>query len=318
MDSITTIGAPSLPLWTVCNSTAGRSDDFERAPVVGSDACAFSCFGVLALRLFYGERDMPAQLHRSDPRLLGWRTLERDHRCLAELLRPGFSVLDVGCGTGAITAGIARAVQPDGHVIGVDRDEALLEMARAEHAGIENLQFECGDATALKFRAQFDIVTSARVLQWIAAPDLVVEKMQQAAKRSGVVVALDYNHIQNQWEPEPPPEFRVFYDAFLAWRQSNGWDNEMADHLPGLFRSAGLTSVDSREQSEVVKRGDPEFAKLSFLWVGTLESVAGQLVTTGFCTRAQLDEARERYVTWVTTDLVRQTLAMRAAIGIVP
>ena len=261
---------------------------------------------------------MPAQSHRSDPRLLGWRTLERDHRCLAELLRPGFSVLDVGCGTGAITAGIARAVKPGGHVIGVDRDEALLEMARTEHAGIENLQFEYGDATDLRFRARFDIVTSARALQWIAEPGLVVEKMKQATKRGGVVVVLDYNHTQNQWEPEPPPEFRVFYDAFLAWRQTNGWDNEMADHLPGLFRSVGLASVESREQDEVVKRGEPEFAKLSFLWVGTLESVAGQLIAAGFCTKAQLDEVRERYVSWVMTDFVKQTLAMRAAIGIVP
>jgi SAM-dependent methyltransferase len=268
--------------------------------------------------LFYCERDMPAQSHRSDPRILGWRTLEKDHRCLAELLRPGFSVLDVGCGTGAITAGIARAVKPEGYVVGVDRDEVLLEMARTEHAGIDNLQFERGDATALKFRARFDIVTSARALQWIAEPRLVIENMKQAAKRGGVVIVLDYNHTQNQWEPEPPPEFKVCYDAFLAWRRANGWDNEMADHLPGLFRSAGLASVSSRAQDEVMKRGEPEFAWQSYLWSGTLQHVAKQLVAAGFCTKAQLEEARERYDLWVKTDLNKQTLAMRATIGIVP
>lgn len=268
--------------------------------------------------LFYCERNMPAQLHQSDPRILGWRTLEQDHRCLAELLRPGLSVLDVGCGTGAITAGIAQAVKPGGYVVGVDRDEALLEIARTEHSGIENLQFEYGDATDLTFCARFDIVTSARVLQWIAEPGLAVEKMKQAAKRGGMVVVLDYNHTKNQWEPEPPPKFRVVYGAFLRWRQANGWDNEMADHLPGLFRSAGLASVDSRELDEVVKRGEPEFAMRSFLWAGTLEHLAGQLVAAGFCTTAQLEEARERYASWVRTDLIKQTLAMRATIGIAP
>src|SRR5215813_10094942 len=101
---------------------------------------------------------MNAQSHRSDPRTLGRRTLQRDHRCLAELLRPGLSVLDVGCGTGAIAAGIAKAVGPSGYVVGIDRDEALLDLARTEHAMLPNLQFECGDATALSFRAQFDIV----------------------------------------------------------------------------------------------------------------------------------------------------------------
>ena len=51
---------------------------------------------------------MSIQTHRSDPQVLNRRTLEIDHRVLAGVLRPGMSVLDVGCGTGAITAGIAR------------------------------------------------------------------------------------------------------------------------------------------------------------------------------------------------------------------
>jgi SAM-dependent methyltransferase len=261
---------------------------------------------------------MPAQSHRSDPRILGWRTLELDHRCLAELLRPGISVLDVGCGVGAITVGIAQAVKPDGYVIGVDRDEGLLDMARTEHAGIDNLQFESGDATALKYRAQFDIVTSARALQWISEPRSAIENMMQAAKRGGKVIVLDYNHTQNQWEPEPPPEFRECYEGFLAWRQANGWDNEMADHLPGLFQSVGLADVRNCAQNEVVERGAPEFAWKSFLWVGTLQQVASQLIAGEFCTEAQLNEALEKYSSWVQTDLVKQTLALRATIGSVP
>ncbi|HET6219223.1 MAG TPA: hypothetical protein VFE27_19520 [Acidobacteriaceae bacterium] len=52
-----------------------------------------------------------------------------------------FLCLTLAAAPGSITAGIARAVKPEGHVVGVDRDEALLEMARTEHAGIENLQF---------------------------------------------------------------------------------------------------------------------------------------------------------------------------------
>lgn len=261
--------------------------------------------------------DMPAQSHRSDPRILGQRTLEHDHRCLAEILRPGFSVLDVGCGTGAITSGIARAVGFKGHVIGVDRDEVLLEMARKEHGGIENLRFEAGDATALKLHSQFDVVTSARVLQWTAKPDLVIESMKQAAKRGGIVVVLDYNHTHNQWEPDPPPEFSFFYGAFLAWRQANGWDNEIAQHLPDLFRSAGLTSISTRAEDEVVKRGDPDFATRSFLWSGTIEHVTGQLIAAGFCTEGQLQEAHDKYDTWVRTQLLKQTLAMQTTIGIV-
>jgi SAM-dependent methyltransferase len=261
---------------------------------------------------------MSAQSHRSDPRILGRRTLQRDHRCLAELLRPGFAVLDVGCGTGAITAGVAKAVGPDGHVVGIDRDEVLLEIARTEHGMLPNLQFECGDATTLRFRDQFDIVTAARTLQWIAEPALAISKMKQAAKSAGVLVVLDYTHATNEWEPDPPPEFKRFYSAFLAWRNTNLWDNEMADHLPELFRSAGLVDVKSRVQDEIVERGGPEFDERTTLWSEVIENVGGQLVAAGFCTEFQLEGACGCYDSWVKTELVKQTLAMRAVTGIVP
>jgi len=261
---------------------------------------------------------MPPQSHRSDPRILGRRTLERDHRCLAELLRPGNAVLDVGCGTGAITAGIAKAVGASGRVVGVDRDEALLELARTEHVDLANLRFERGDATTLTFLAEFDVVTAARTLQWIAEPARAVAKMKQAAKPAGALVVLDYNHASNRWEPDPPGEFKLFYNAFLAWRQKNGWDNEMADHLPDLFRGAGLVDVNSQVQDEVVERGEPEFAERAGLWAEVIENVGEQLATAGLCTERQLAEAHASYTRWVKTELVRQTLIMRAVTGTVP
>lgn len=259
---------------------------------------------------------MSAQSHRSDPRILGRRTLERDHRCLAELLRPGLSVLDVGCGTGSITAGIAKAVGPQGQVVGIDRDAVLLEMARKEHASATNLRFECGDATALPRMAQFDVVSSTRTLQWIADPALAIRNMKQALRPSGTLVVLDYNHANNSWEPDPPGEFRLFYDAFLAWRSRNHWDNRIADQLPVLFRSAGLVEVSSRVQDEVAKRGNPDFTERAALWSEVIENVGEQLSAAGFCTERQIEQARETYRLWVSTTLVRQTLALRAVIGV--
>jgi len=258
---------------------------------------------------------MPAQSHRSDPRILGRRTLQRDHRCLAALLRPGLAVLDVGCGTGAITYGIAEAVAPDGYAIGIDRDSALLDLARGDHGAISNLRFEIGDVTTMSFTSQFDIVTAARMLQWIAQPGLAISNMVKAAKPSGMIVVLDYNHTGNVWEPDPPADFSRFYNAFLAWRQANHWDNQMAEHLPELFRSAGLHDIQSHVQDEVVKRGHLGFAEGAALWSEVIESLGDQLAQAGFCTLDQLRTARESFEPWATTELVRQTLVMRAVIG---
>ena len=262
--------------------------------------------------------DMPAQPHRSDPRILGRRTLARDHRALAAVLQPGFSVLDVGCGTGSISAGIAWAVGPRGSVIGVDHDSVLLDLARAGHARIPNLRFERGDATTLDFQHQFDIVTASRTLQWISDPAMAIANLKRAAKPGGKLVILDYNHVDNQWTPDPPAEFQHFYRAFLAWRRANRWDNEMADHLPELFHSAGLVEVQSLLQDEIVERGDADFQERSAIWSDVIENVGAQLVVAGLCRQAELEEARDHYRAWAKTDLTKQTLALRAVIGTVP
>lgn len=207
---------------------------------------------------------------------------------------------------------------PHGSVVGVDRDQGLLELARTEYASIPNLRFQSGDATSLAFGAEFDIVTAARTLQWIADPGLAISKMEHAAKAGGMLIVLDYSHTRNQWEPDPPGEFKRFYQAFLSWRRANGWDNEMADHLPDLFRSAGLTDIQSHSQTEVAERGDPDFDAQAALWSGVIESAGEQLVTAGLSTRQQLQHAHEYYRSWVKAELVKQTLAMWAVTAIAP
>ncbi len=261
---------------------------------------------------------MNPQKHQSDPRILGRRTLEHDHRVLAAMLRAGMSVLDVGCGTGAITAGIARAVGPNGFVAGVDRDEGLLEIARREHGAVANLRFENADVTRLPYREQFDVVTAARAVQWISKPERAIGSMRDAAKGSGRLVVLDYNHAENGWEPDPPPEFREFYRAFLAWRESNGWDKRMADRLPELFRSCGLQDVEIHRQYEIAKRGDSDFEEHAVLWSQVMENLNSGVVTAGFLTEARLQKARETYEPWTRTGLHRQTLVLRAIVGTVP
>src|ERR1035438_3268120 len=115
---------------------------------------------------------MSQQSHRSDPRILNRRTLRRDHPYLARVLRTGMDILDVGCGTGAITADIGKAGGPDGTVLGIDRDDANLAGAVQQYGGLGNLRFECADILTLgdRFNNRFDIVTAARTIQWISEP----------------------------------------------------------------------------------------------------------------------------------------------------
>ena len=57
-------------------------------------------------------------------------------RALAALApRPGESVLDIGCGGGETALDLARAVAPDGTVVGVDLSGAVLVFARRAPKG---------------------------------------------------------------------------------------------------------------------------------------------------------------------------------------
>src|SRR5689334_331540 len=59
---------------------------------------------------------------------------------------PGERVVDIGCGGGATTVAIARAVGPEGEALGVDVSEALLATARQRAGQARNLRFLHADA----------------------------------------------------------------------------------------------------------------------------------------------------------------------------
>jgi SAM-dependent methyltransferase len=259
---------------------------------------------------------MAGQTHRSDPSVLSRRTLRHDHRRLADRLRPGMTVLDVGCGTGAITIGIARAVGPAGTVVGIDRDESLLEIARRDHQGVSNLRFEHRDAGSLELVGLFDIVTAARTLQWIAEPGAALARMARAVKAGGELIVLDYDHVAHAWTPDPPPAFVRVHDAFLAWRAANGWDNRMAEHLPGLFEAAGLADVVSEDSDEIARRGEVGFDAAHDIWTQVIEIIGPRIVGAGLLTEAERLAAEENYRLYAQTDLARQHLSMKTVRGV--
>src|SRR5262245_38365241 len=145
-----------------------------------------------------------ARMPAGSKAILSARTLTTAHAHLATLLRPGLGVLDVGCGTGSITAGIAEAVAPDGYAIGIDINTTFIEEARRSYKKVANLSFAVSDAYSVPFHNAFDIVNAARALQWLSSPADAFRMLVAATKPRGRVVVLDYNHEKIVWEPTPP------------------------------------------------------------------------------------------------------------------
>lgn len=104
---------------------------------------------------------------------------------VVELLAPqrGESILDLGCGTGHLTAEIG---EKGAKVIGVDRSAEMVAEANANYPGI---RFEVMDATELTFEREFDAVFSNAALHWIRDAEKVVRGVAKALKPGGRFVA---------------------------------------------------------------------------------------------------------------------------------
>jgi ubiquinone/menaquinone biosynthesis C-methylase UbiE len=230
--------------------------------------------------------------------ILDRRTVEYGNANLLKWLKPGMSVLDVGCGTGAITRGIAERVGPTGHVLGIDSSDHLIDQARQNHQQ-SNLQFAIADINTFDDGDQFDLVTSARVLQWLPNPAEVLGHMKRLLKPGGILAILDYNHEKISWSPEPPASMQTFYNAFLTWRRDAGFDNAIADHLQPMMEKLGITDVQIESQAEISQRADADFQTRARIWSEVAEIRGPQLVRDGYITEADRLQAITDYDNWV-------------------
>lgn len=95
-------------------------------------------------------------------------------------------VLDVGCGTGALTFAIAKNPTVS-RVIGIDLSKAFLDYARSK-SDDPRVQFEQGDAHKLPFAdASFDCCLALLVMSFITDPSKAAAEIRRVTRPGGVV-----------------------------------------------------------------------------------------------------------------------------------
>ncbi len=97
--------------------------------------------------------------------------------------QPKERILDIGCGTGQLTAQIAQA---EAIVTGIDADATMIEKAKANYP---HLKFAVADARSFQIDTQFDAVFSNATLHWIPEAEAVIRCIHQALKPQGRFVA---------------------------------------------------------------------------------------------------------------------------------
>src|ERR1700761_9243921 len=172
------------------------------------------------------------------------RSAEDSAAYLLPYLKPGLSVLDVGCGPGTITADLAALAAP-GLVTAVDESADVLDVARAEAGGrdLSTVSFATADVHQLDFPdATFDVVHAHQVLQHVADPVAALREMRRVCAPGGVVAARDGDYSGFTWYPELPGLDR-WRELYLAAARANGGEPDAGRRLLAWAHAAGADDV---------------------------------------------------------------------------
>jgi ubiquinone/menaquinone biosynthesis C-methylase UbiE len=113
-------------------------------------------------------------------------------------LRSGNRVLDVACGTGAVTMAAAARIGSSGRIVGLDISPEMLRVARESSTSVApRIQWERGDAASLPFAtSSFDVVLCQQGLQFFADRRRAVEEFRRVLSPHGKVAVLTWSTIE--------------------------------------------------------------------------------------------------------------------------
>lgn len=241
----------------------------------------------------HGHHGAVLRSHRS-------RTAANSAAYLLERLRPGLSLLDVGCGPGTITADLAELVAP-GRVVAIDASAEALAGARrfAAGRGLSTVDFAVGDVHALDFPDHaFDVVHAHQVLQHVGDPVAALREMRRVCAPDGVVAARDVDYAAMTWYPENPGLDR-WLALYRRTARRNGGEPDAGRRMLAWARRAGFTEITCTASTWCY--ATPEQREFwSEMWAERIvaSDIAGHAVRYGHATREDLAALAAAWREW--------------------
>jgi SAM-dependent methyltransferase len=201
---------------------------------------------------------------------------------------PGMRVLDLGSGAGDVALLAGELVGPGGEVVGVELDESLIDTAqsRAHALGYDHVRFVAGDARALPVAGSFDAVISRFFLVFHPDPAALLRDVARHLRPGGLVICQEHDFVSPPVSVPDSPSWRQFWHWLRAVFAANGFDPTLPYRFPAIYRDAGLTSPQLRQEAPV----GYDAGWLGYAYAaGTLRSLLPTLERHGIATAAEVD-----------------------------
>lgn len=228
------------------------------------------------------------------------RTADQQAAFVLPYLRLGMNLLDIGCGPGTITLGLAQAVAP-AHVTGIDHDSVHIEAARALAAerGVTNVTFQIGNALLLPFEdGTFDAAFENNVFTHLSHNAFrAAMEVYRVLKPRGFFAARDVDADAVVWGNLIDP-IKQLDKLFIAWHQSRGSDITLGKRLPAILREAGFTGTIKSVSADT--KGNPEGTRShAGITISLLEGPFGRdIVDNGWADRPTVERLKESIREW--------------------
>lgn len=230
----------------------------------------------------------------------GQRVANHQAAFLLPYLEPGMNLLDIGCGPGTITLGLAKAVEP-GSVMGIDHDAMHVAAANtlAVGEGATNAGFRRASALALPFADEtFDVAFENDML--IHLSHRAVEAAREAfrvLKPGGLFAARDADASLAIWG-NPVDDLRAIDSLMTAWQASRGSDITLGSRLPTVLRQAGFSEIVKSVSADT--KGDVASVRAhAEVTVALLDGPLGRTaVKEGWADQTVLDRLKASILAW--------------------
>ena len=200
---------------------------------------------------------------------------------------PGMTCIDLGCGSGEVTLGLAKIVDPGGRATGLDMNAVNLDLARgaASTRGITNVEFRQLDVNQWNEPGSYDVAYSRALLQHLRAPVELIRRMWTSVRPGGVMIIEDADF--DGWCCDPPNEgFDFFVRTYSEVLRRHGGDPTVGRKLNRYFSEAGIPNSQISLVQPLRREGE---AKL-LAW-STLEASREAIIAAGLAKPAELNSA---------------------------